>query len=349
MSRSVVSAWYGAFLVEDRSVVRSVRAPLDPESLAIRIRARREGRLTPEEESLIGERQAEEWTTRDRRLATHGLRWDPHAPGPSDELCGGSDEGSLRVVILLDAERSLDAAWDPSIHLQEAVRATADLGRIQNLLGERLGSWVARDLPEIDPGDHHRVVDAALDTSEVRHLGPPDPSLREARRKVAELYRSIEATRSALETAIHSSVPSGTPNLVHLLGPDLAARMLAQAGGLERLARLPSSTIQVLGAEKAFFEHLRGRAPPPRHGLLFLHPAIQSAGRSERGKLARALAGKVAIAARLDHSGAAVNPSLERSFVLRRDAVRAQRTRGPRPRTRRRGSRPPLHGASQDR
>jgi len=349
MDRSVVTVWYGTFLVEDRSVVRSVRAPLDPDALAARAQARREGRLTPEEETLLNERGGEEWSTRDRRLAAHGLRWDPRAPGPSDELCGGSEGAPLRAALLLDADRSLQSAWDPSIHLQEAVRAMADLDRIRNLLGERLGSWVARDLPEIDPGDHHRVVEAALQTSEARRLGPTDPSLREARKKLAELYGSIETTHSALEKAVSISVPSGTPNLVSLLGPELTARLLAQAGGLERLARLPASTIQVLGAERAFFEHLRGHGPPPRHGLLFLHPAIQSASRFERGKLARALAGKVAIAARLDRSGAPVNPSLERSFTLRREALRARRTPRPRARTRRGGSRAPLDRAPENR
>src|SRR5208283_3772568 len=103
------------------------------------------------------------------------------------------------------------------------------------------------------------------------------------------LYRSISAVQARFETSVSEALPRRAPNVSALLGPLLAARMLAQAGGLDRLARLPASTIQVLGAEKAFFEHLRGRAPPPKHGLLFLHPSIQGAPRRLRGKLARAL------------------------------------------------------------
>jgi nucleolar protein 56 len=348
MDRSVVSTWIGTFLLEDSTVVRGVRAPSDPGSLADRIRARREGRLTPEEETVLADRDGSEWKTRDRRLADHGLRWSPTAAGPAVLPRADSDRGTLRAALLLDAERALEAAWDPSVHLQEAVRAFADLDRIRNLLGERLGSWVSRDVPDLDPGDHARVVEAALSRASDPRLGPSDPALGEARRQLAELYRAVEQARSLLEQSVNAASPRETPNLARLLGADLSARLVAQAGGLERLARLPASTIQVLGAEKAFFEHLRGHAPPPRHGLLFLHPAIQSATRRDRGRLARALAGKVSIAARLDHAGAPVHPALERSFAARRDALRARRTSNGATRRPRRRSRPPLHRAPEN-
>jgi nucleolar protein 56 len=345
--RSVVTTWYGCYLVEGSSVLRSVLAPTDPAGLAERVRARREGRLTPEEEAVLSERANDTWSTRDRRLIRPGVRWDSRAPRWVERSTDPTERTQLRAALLADADRSLEAAWDPSVHLQEAVRATSDLDRVRNLLGERLGSWVSRDAPELDPGDRAAVLAAALE-SDVRRFGPVDPALRDARRQLADLYRAVESARAGLERAVRTSVPERTANLSALLGPELAARLLSQAGGLERLARLPASTIQVLGAEKAFFEHLRGRAPPPRHGLLFLHPALQSAGRTERGRLARALAGKVAIAARLDLAGAPRNEVLERSFAARREALRAQRgTRSGAKRERR--SRAPLHRASQDR
>jgi nucleolar protein 56 len=75
---------------------------------------------------------------------------------------------------------------------------------------------------------------------------------------------------------------------------------MSRAGSLKRLAFLPSSTIQVLGAEKALFRALKTGARPPKHGLLFQHPAVHSAPKWHRGKIARALASKIAIAARID-------------------------------------------------
>lgn len=307
--------------------MRAAPAPREVAALADRIQLRRAGRLTPEDEEILRDRSSETWATADRRLADRGLRLDLAAAEPGGTPADDADVARLREALLLADQRALETAWDPSVHLEEAVRAVTDLGRVRNLLGERLTSWVSRDEPEVEAGDAARAVRTALEapTETEGPLGPSDPGLRAARRRLAELYRATESTQSDLERAVAAVAPNRAPNLSHLLGADLAARLMAQSGGLDRLARLPASTIQVLGAERAFFEHLRGRAPPPRHGLLFLHAAIQSASRSERGKLARALAGKAAIAARMDRAGAALDPSLAQEFERRRAALAARR------------------------
>jgi len=344
---AVVTTWFGTYLVDGGKLVRSLPAPLEPPALAERARARREGRLTPEEQQLTAERGEADWRTRDRRLAGAGIRWDARSP-ISFEPPAGATDALLRAALLADAEVALVDAWDPSIHVEEAVRAAADLDRVRNLVGERLGSWAARDAPGLDPRDASAAADAALGSAPGGALGPVDPGLLEARRRLAGLYRAIEATHGALTEAVKGAVPDRTPNLNALLGPELSARLLAQAGGLSRLARLPASTIQVLGAERAFFEHLRRGSAPPRHGHLFLHPAIQSAPRNERGKLARALAGKVAIAARLDLAGAAVDPRLLRAFDARKNELLGRR-KSAKDSRRRRDSVLPLHGAADDR
>ncbi len=344
MTKTLATGWSATLLLEGSRVVREVRSPVDAGALADRARRRRDGGLTPEEEQLLAERGSEEWTTSDRRIAAHGLRFEAGAarpPNPPPTL-----RSAQRAYLLADADRSLELAWDPSIHVEEAVRAAADLDRVKNLVGERLGSWVSRDTPDVDPGDHARAVSQALGTIGDGRLAPTDPALQSARRSLAELYRSIAATQATIAAAVEQAAPRRSPNLAALLGPDLAARLVAQAGGLERLARLPSSTVQVLGAERAFFEHLRGHAPPPRHGLLFLHPTIQSAPRSERGKLARALAGKVAIAARLDRSGAPLDPDLARAYEARRAFLKSRRGAPRKERGRRPRSAPPLDGAA---
>ena len=347
--KSVVTTWFATFLVDGDTVVKTVPAPLEAAALAERARRRRDGKLTPEEEQLLRGAESSGWTTRDRRLAEHGLRYDPDAPVSLPASVVIPERAILGSALLEEAGRALESSWDPSIHVQEAVRAATELDRVHNLIGERLGSWVSRDFPELDPGDHARAARAATGGTSRPELGPADPGLLVARRQLGELYRAVTDARRMLQEAVEASSPLRTPNLTALLGPELAARMVAQAGGLDRLARLPSSTVQVLGAERAFFEHLRGRAPPPRHGILFLHPAIQSAPRSERGKLARALAGKVAIAARLDHAGKPVDPSLGAAFEMRKVQVRARRGRPGRPSGADSGSALPLHRATGDR
>ncbi len=343
-----VTTWFGAFLVADGTVVRAVPCPLDPDALAQRAARRREGGLTPEEEELLGAQGSAEWVTRDRRLAEHGLRFDADSAVTIDAVASGVDPTLQRTALLSEAEHALELGVGPQ-HSRPGggprggrprPRAQPDR-RAPRHLGfpgpPRGGS--GRSRPRGSGGDGPGSDLGAV---------PQDPSLTEARRKLAELFRAVEGTRHALTKAIEATAPVRAPNVSTLLGPELSARIIAQAGGLERLARLPSSTVQVLGAERAFFEHLRGRAPPPRHGLLFLHPAIQSAPKGERGKLARALAGKVSIAARLDVGGAPIHPELAQSFDARRSVLKARRGagRGP-PRARRSG--PPLDGASRNR
>ncbi|MCI4339315.1 MAG: hypothetical protein L3J68_03170 [Thermoplasmata archaeon] len=347
MGRAVVSTWYGTFLLDGEHIVQSARAPASETELEDRARTRRAGGLTPEDLQILSSRGSEEWSTRDRRLAERGLRWDPRAPALPTSIEGVPEREVRRASLLAAGERALADSWDPSIHVEEAVRAASDLDRVRNLVGERLGSWVSRDAPDIDPGDHAAAAQRALEDDDLTPFGPADPGVREARRRLADLYRAIDLTHRELSNAVKAAVPAKTPNLSALLGPDLTARLLAQARGLDRLARLPASTIQVLGAERAFFEHLRGNAPPPRHGLLFLHPAIQSASRYERGKLARTLAGKVAIAARLDQAGKPVDPSLLRAFDARRTKLKETRSPG-RSRARRAGSGKPLHATPRD-
>jgi len=93
------------------------------------------------------------------------------------------------------------------------------------------------------------------------------------------------------------------PNTKTIAGSLLGARLIAIAGSLRNLAMRPASTIQVLGAEKALFRSLKTGARPPKHGLIFQHALLHDAKRWQRGKIARAIAGKLAIAIRIDAFG----------------------------------------------
>lgn len=109
--------------------------------------------------------------------------------------------------------------------------------------------------------------------------------------------------RDELEQYIRDLAREEMPNLSELLGPVLTAKMVALSGSLEDLAKSPASTIQMLGAEKALFRHLRGGGRPPKHGALFEHQFVSSLPEESRGKMARFLANKSAMAARLDLYG----------------------------------------------
>ena len=115
-------------------------------------------------------------------------------------------------------------------------------------------------------------------------------------KNVLELYN----LRKSLENYVDSVMAEIAPNIKEIGGSLLGARLIALAGGLMNLAKLPASTMQILGAEKALFRSLKTKARPPKHGIIFQHPLIHDAKRWQRGKIARALAGKLSIAARVD-------------------------------------------------
>ncbi len=120
-------------------------------------------------------------------------------------------------------------------------------------------------------------------------------------RELANLITELEKYRENHSKYIIKITEEFAPNISMLAGPLLTAKLLENAGSLKRMAMLPSSTIQVLGAGKAMFRAIKTGAKPPKHGLLFQHPYVHGANRKERGKRARELAGKIAIASRADY------------------------------------------------
>ncbi|MCI4349551.1 MAG: hypothetical protein L3J93_04975 [Thermoplasmata archaeon] len=321
----LVSTWYGVFLLDGKRVHRERRFPEDTDALLERMRLRRTGALAPEEREILAGGDSHASSASDRRFAVLGAKLSNERPSAVPLAAPPIDR--LRTLVLAEGEIALREAWDPSAHIEEAVRAMSDLDRTENLLSERLESWMARDLPDVDgegigvpSGTGEGVPTSSGDSPPAGSVA--DPKLLAARGELAKAYERLSELRHSLDRAVESAAQRSLPNLSVLLGPLLAARMVAQAGGLDRLARLPASTIQVLGAEKAFFDHLRHGSRPPRHGLLFLHPSIQGATQRQRGRLARALAGKASIAARLDHGGRPVDASLDASYKRRAEEIR---------------------------
>ena len=100
---------------------------------------------------------------------------------------------------------------------------------------------------------------------------------------------------------IKSAANSIMPNVTYLTDDKIAAELLAKAGSLERLATMPASTIQLLGAEKALFKHIKFGSKPPKYGIIFKLPAVTSAQREKKGMVARAYATKICIALKADY------------------------------------------------
>ncbi|MBX0293904.1 NOP5/NOP56 family protein [Haloarcula nitratireducens] len=199
--------------------------------------------------------------------------------------------------------------------LIHSIRAMADCERTANELAERVAEW---------GGSRHGESGSGVEYA--RELAERAPENRgdEALQSLAERTVGLADEADELRTFIERTAPAVAPNLSALAGPVLAARLISLAGGLEPLAKQPSGTVQVLGAEDALFAHLKGNAPSPKHGIIFTHEYVSGTRREERGSAARALAGKLSIAARVDHYSGERKPELDAELDERIERIRSR-------------------------
>jgi nucleolar protein 56 len=142
-------------------------------------------------------------------------------------------------------------------------------------------------------------------------------------RKLAERIVNLYEMRHELEEYLSGLMSTLAPNVTALVGPLVGARLISLAGSLMELARKPSSAVQIFGAEKALFRSLKTGASPPKHGVIFQVADIHTAPYWQRGKIARALAGKLSIAARIDaYSEKDVGEDLRARFNKRVEEIR---------------------------
>ena len=207
----------------------------------------------------------------------------------------------LLETALAMVRRSILSGSTVEEDLLQAMQALDSFSQSINLLDESLYEWSRLHSQQIIHGK-----DLAEGLKEDENMGT-----------LARAILSLRDSRSETEADVSNTVRALAPNLSALAGPILAARLISRAGGLRYLAKMPSSRLQVMGAEKSLFKHLKGQAPSPKHGIIFRHPAVTGSARMLRGRVARTLAAKLAIAARLDQFGAGLSPDLQISLDSR--------------------------------
>jgi nucleolar protein 56 len=120
-------------------------------------------------------------------------------------------------------------------------------------------------------------------------------------KRFAEEILSLDTYRETLETHLDDLMDNLAPNIKAIVGSLVGAKLIAEAGSLRKLAFMPSSRIQLLGAEKALYRHLRTGSKLPKHGLIFQWKQIRGNPPWIRGNIARLIAGKVGLAAKIDY------------------------------------------------
>lgn len=113
----------------------------------------------------------------------------------------------------------------------------------------------------------------------------------------------ISEYRTQLYDYLKNRMQAIAPNLTILVGELVGARLIAHAGSLMNLAKHPSSTVQILGAEKALFRALKTKHDTPKYGLIFHASLVGQSTPKNKGKMSRMLAAKSSLAARVDALG----------------------------------------------
>jgi nucleolar protein 56 len=233
-------------------------------------------------------------------------------------------------AINLSSSRVKEASEQLDLHIIQSINALDELDKIINTVGARMREWYGLHFPELDnliqslvvyaeivskAGLRENIameilqstdlqdkkVEVILDAAKRSKGGNMTPENLAIVKRLADQVIAQSDLRRVLADHIEVAMETVAPNVKELLTATVGARIIAKAGSLARLTMLPASTIQILGAEKALFRALKTGARPPKHGLLFQHPLIHSAPRWQRGKIARAVASKVTIAARIDY------------------------------------------------
>lgn len=220
----------------------------------------------------------------------------------------------LRSLSLKETSNKVKHSFHSDSHIIQASRSMEDLDKCVNSLGKRLRDWYDIYAPEFSrlEKDHEKFVRTInrQDKRDILHsinikesigseIGKDDlEAIKNLSKLILEIYESKKRTQKYIEI----SMAKTCPNIKAVAGPLLGAKLLAMSGSLKDLAMTPASTIQVLGAEKALFRHIKDKKyAPPKHGILHEHELLQRADKDSKGKIARALSDKIAIAAKIDY------------------------------------------------
>jgi nucleolar protein 56 len=265
-----ITTWFGIFLYKDSKLFDSVLFPQDAKQLSEIIIRLRNNEILDEEKKII----KNSTLVCEPRLSSIGTYkpldpfFDEHSM--SSEQFGFSIDLLQEAMVIVSSHLVLEDLKKTDYQIVQMINSIDECIKMSNLLQERLDYWL------FFPSDKKDV------------------------KPVMDLIDQVENTMHELENKVNDEMTRLAPNTSEVIGPILAARLLSVAGTMHRLACFPASSIQILGAEKAFFRFRKEGGNPPKHGIIFQHPLINTASRRIRGRIARRLAATIMLAARAD-------------------------------------------------
>lgn len=220
---------------------------------------------------------------------------------------------NLREKYLIKTAKALKGFVSKEVLIIQALTSARDLEKHINEHIMHLMEWMNFFVPEL----RYKISDNFKYVENTRKLcsgkikieditkqtvgGALDEKDKQAILKLSSLILEEKNVYDQLINYSYSELKKMMPNSVTLVGEKVVGDLLLKAGSLKKLAKLPASTIQLIGSEKAFFRFLRTKKRPPKYGVIYNTPQVLNASKKEKGRVARELANKLAIALRKDY------------------------------------------------
>ena len=201
--------------------------------------------------------------------------------------------------------------------LMQAVTTLEEIEKDINVFSEKLREWYGLHFPELtrEVGSNEKLAEIIsiygkrenIEDNNFSNLAKKSAGMEFSENDIIAVrsfsiaIKTLFTIKKTITGYIEKEAKEAIPNLAAVAGPILACKLISLAGGLEKIAKMPSSTIQLLGSEKALFRHLRGEGKAPKYGVLFGHPYVQQAPQELKGKVARHVAAKLSLAAKVDY------------------------------------------------
>lgn len=209
-----------------------------------------------------------------------------------------------RVFLIKETKRKISESIKDDTLITQAINAVSEIDKAVNVLAKRLREWYELYNPEMSKRypDHEIFIKKILmyEKREVESMGSELAEKDLA--PIIELTEKIEGLYDQKERYIDYikiKMETFCPCILEITGPLIGAKLIAHKGTLKELAFMPSSTIQLLGAEKALFRHLKSNAKSPKYGYILQHQEVSQA--KNKGRAARQLANKISLAAKKDY------------------------------------------------